>query len=227
LTEVGQRTHTKAHPVGQTVWERCQEEPRLLRTLPAVAFDARRTPSVVVRNRAIVQIEGAKYSVPSPWVGRTITAALGVEEMCLCWQGEPQVDTKQPRGANVMTYRPYLPAWARKPQAFRQVAPDLLPELGEPYQTLGTRLAKTHGERAAARVVAKLGAAMVAYGEGDVTTALTQVRQSERTDLHAVRERLEALPLPPQIAVPEGLAGYKVAAGKASDDDFVLAGGLR
>ena len=227
LTEVGQRQHTKAHTVGQTVWERFQEEQRLLRTLPAVAFDARRTQSVVVSNRAIVQSEGAKYSGPSPWVGRTITAASGGEEMCLCWQGETPVYTKQPRGANVMTYRHYLPALARKPQAFRQVAPDLLPELGEPYQTLWTMLAKTHGERDAARVVAKLGAAMVAYGEGDVTTALTQVMQSERTDLHAGRERLEALPLPTQIAVPEGLAGYKVEAGKASDDDFLLAGGLR
>jgi len=227
LTEVGQRSHTKAHTAGQTVWERFQEEQRFLRTLPPVAFDARRIQSVVVSNRAIVQIEGAKYSVPSTWVGRTITAAVGVEEICLCWQGETQVYAKQPRGANVITYRHYLPELARKPQALRQVAPDLLPELGEPYQTLWTMLAQTHGERDAARVIAKLVAAIVAYGEGAVTTALMQVMQSERTDLHAVRERLEALPLPTQIAVPECLAGYEVEAGKASDYDFLLVGGLR
>jgi hypothetical protein len=226
LIEVGQCSQTKAHPAGQTVWERFQEEQRRLRPLPAVAFDARRTQSLVVNNRAMVQIEGAKYSVPSTWVGRTITAAIGVEEISLCWQGETQVYAKQPRGATVITYRHYLPELARKPQALRQVAPDLLPELGEPYQTLWTVLAKTHGEREAARVVAKLLAAIVAHGEGDVTTALTQVMQSERADLHVVRKRLEAVPLPTRIAVPEQLAGYEVEAGKASDYDFLLTGGL-
>jgi hypothetical protein len=87
-------------------------------------------------------------------------------------------------------------------------------------------LAKTHGERDAARVGAKLLAAIVAHGEGDVTTALTQVMQSESADLHVVRKRLEAVPLPTRIAVPEQLAGYEVEAGKASDYDFLLTGGL-
>jgi hypothetical protein len=98
LTEVGQRSHIQANPAGQTVWERFQEEQRLLRSLPAVAFEARRTQSLLVNNRAIVQSEGAKYSVPSTWVGRTITAAIGVEEICLCWPGETRVYVKQPRG---------------------------------------------------------------------------------------------------------------------------------
>jgi transposase len=173
LTEVEAASRTKAHITGQTVWERFQEERPRFRVLPASAFDARRTQCLLVNHRAIVQIEGAKYSVPSMWVGRTITAAMGVEEICLCWQGETHVYAKQPRGAQVITYRHYLPELARQPQAVRQVAPDLLPELGEPYQTLWHMLAQTHGEREAARVVAKLIAAIVAHGEGDVTTALT------------------------------------------------------
>jgi hypothetical protein len=226
LTEVGQRSQTRGNVTGQTVWERFQEEQRLLRPLPAVAFDARRTQSLVVNNRALVQIEGAKYSVPSTWVGRTITALIGVEEICLCWQGEPHVYAKQPRGAHVITYRHYLPELARKPQALRQVAPALLPELGEPYQTLWNLLAQTHGEREAARVVAKLVAAIVAHGAEVVTAALTPVRQRERADLQMVRERLEALPLPTKIAVPECLAGYEVEAGQARDYDFLLAGSV-
>jgi hypothetical protein len=227
LTEVGQRSHAQANPAGQTGWTRFQEEQQLLRSLPAVAFEARRIQSLLVNNRAIVQIEGAKYSVPSTWVGRTITAAIGVEEICLGWQGETHVYVQQPRGAKVITYRHYLPELARKPQALRQVAPELLPELGEPYQTLWSMLAQTHGEREAARVVAKLVAAIVAHGEGHVTAALTQMMQSECPVLQAVHERLEALPLPTRIAVPECLAGYEVEAGKASDYDFLLAGGLR
>ena len=226
LTEVEQASRTKGHATGQTVWELFQEERPRFRALPAVAFDARRTQCLLVNHRATVQIEGAKYSVPSTWVGRTITASIGVEEICLCWQGETQVYAKQPRGAKVITYRHYLPELARKPQALRQVAPELLPELGEPYQTLWYLLSKTHGEREAARVVAKLVAAIVAHGEGDVTTALTQVMQCEGADLHAVHKRLEVVPLPSRIAVPERLAGYEVEAGKASDYDFLLAGGL-
>lgn len=227
LMEVGQRSHAQASFAGQTVWTRFQEEQQLLRSLPAVAFEARRIQSLLVKNRAIVQIEGAKYSVPSTWVGRTITAAIGVEEMCLGWQGETPVYAKQPRGAKVITYRHDLPALARKPQALRQVAPERLPALGEPYQSLWSMLTKTHGEREAARVVAKLVAAMVAHGEGHVTAALTQMMQSACPVLQAVHERLEALPLPTRIAVPECLAGYEVEAGKASDYDFLLAGGLR
>ena len=91
LTEVEAASRTKAHITGQTVWERFQEERPRFRALPAGAFDARRTPCLLVNHRAIVQIEGAKYSVPSMWVGRTITAAIGVEEICLCWQGETHV----------------------------------------------------------------------------------------------------------------------------------------
>jgi hypothetical protein len=111
-------------------------------------------------------------------------------------------------------------------RALRQVAPELLPELGEPYQTLWNMLAQAHGAREAAQVVAQLVAALVAHGYGDVTTALTQVMQQEGADLPAVHERLEAVSVPTRIAVPERLAGYEVEAGKASDYDFLLAGGL-
>src|SRR5215831_4365518 len=164
LTDVAAASQTKVHAPGQTVWELFQAERPRLRTLPAVAFDARRTQCLLVNHRALVQMDGTKYSVPSTWVGRAITAALGVEVMCLGWQGETHVYAKQPRGAKVITYRHYLPELARKPQALRQVAPEFLPELGEPYQTLWSMLTKTHGEREAARVAAKLVAAMVTHG---------------------------------------------------------------
>jgi Integrase core domain len=226
LTEVGQRSQTRGNATGQTVWERFQEEQRLLRPLPAVAFDARRPQSLVVNNRAMVQIEGTKYSVPSTWVGRTITALIGVEEMCLCWQGETHVYAKQPRGAHVITYRHYLPELARKPQALRQVAPALLPELGEPYQPLWSLLTQTHGEREAARICAKIVAAIVAHGEDKIPVALMQVMNGQSADLHTVHEQLEALPLPTRIAVPECLAGYEVEAGQARDYDFLLEGSV-
>jgi hypothetical protein len=225
LTEVGQRRQTKAHAAGQTVWERFQEEQRLWRILPPVAFDARRTPCLLVNNRAMVQIEGANYSVPSTWVGRTITALIGVEDMCLCWQGETQVYANQPRGANVITDRHDLPELARKPQALRQVAPELMQELGEPYRALWGMLTKTHGARDAARVLAKLVAAVVEHGGDGVTAALTHVMRDEsaprhRTAFQTVHEPLETGPVLTRIAVPERLAGDEVEAGRACDDAF-------
>jgi hypothetical protein len=100
LSEVEQASRTKVHATGQTVWAQFQEERPHCRALPVVAVAARRTESLLVNNRAMVQIERATYSVPSTWVGRTITAAIGVEDMCLGWQGETQVYAKQPRGAH-------------------------------------------------------------------------------------------------------------------------------
>lgn len=91
LTEVEAASRTKGHTPGQTVWARFQEERPRFRALPAVAFDVRRTQSLLVNHRAMVQIAGAKYSVPSTWVGRTITASIGVEDICLGWQGETHV----------------------------------------------------------------------------------------------------------------------------------------
>jgi transposase len=226
LSEVEQASRTKVHTTGQTVWAQFQEERPHLRALPVVAFDARRTESLLVNNRAMVQIEGAKYSVPSTWVGRTITAAIGVEDICLCWQGETQVYAKQPRGAHAITYRHYLPTLARKPQALRQVAPELMQELGEPYCALWGMLTQTHGERDAARVLAKLLAAIVEHGEGSVTAALAPVIQRERIALTALQEQMTQETRPQCIAVPEPLAGYEVEAGKASDYNFLLAGSV-
>ena len=88
-------------------------------------------------------------------------------------------------------------------------------------------LAQTHGEREAARVFAKIVAAIVAHGEGTITVTLTQGMNGKRTDLHTVHEQLEAIPLPTRIAVPECLAGYEVEAGKARDYDFLLAGEIQ
>jgi transposase len=227
LTDVGAASRTKVHAPGQTVWELFQEERPRLRTLPAVAFDARRTQCLLVNNRAMVQIEGAKYSVPSTWAGRNITAAIGWRRFVCPGRGRPTCRRNSRAGPKSSRTGIISRNWPGKPQALRQVAPALLPELGEPYQTLWAMLAKTPGEREAARVVAKLVAAIVAHGEGVVTTTLTQVMQHEEADLHAVHARLEAVPLPTRIAVPERLAGYEVEAGKASDYDFLLAGGLR
>jgi transposase len=226
LTAVEQASHVKENAEGKTVWARFLEERQHFRALPAAAFEARRTQCLLANNRAVVQIEGAKYSVPSTWAGRQVTALLGVEEIQLRCHDEMQVYAKQPRGGQCIQYRHYLPELARKPQALRQVAPELLQELGEPYRALWSMLTQTHGERDAARVFAKLVAALVEHGEGAVTAALASVLQSERAALSALRTQMETITPPERIAVPEPLAGYEIEAGKASDYDFLLEGSL-
>jgi hypothetical protein len=99
-------------------------------------------------------------------------------------------------------------------------------ELGEPYCALWGMLTQTHGERDAARVFAKLLAAIVEHGEGSVTAALAPVIQSERIALTALQEQMTQGTLPQCIAVPEPLAGYEVEAGKASDYNFLRAGSV-
>jgi hypothetical protein len=56
--------------------------------------------------------------------------------------------------------------------------------------------------------------------------SLASLRFHKEKELQAVRERLEALPLPTRIAVPECLAGYEVKAGQARGYDFLLKGGM-
>src|SRR5215471_5646444 len=115
LTALEQASHVKVNAEGKTVWARFLEERQFFRALPVAAFEARRTQCLLANNRAVVQIEGAKYSVPSTWAGRQVTALIGVEEIQLCCHDETQVDAKQPRGGRCMQYRHYLPELARKP----------------------------------------------------------------------------------------------------------------
>ena len=58
---------------------------------------------------------------------------MGVADIVLEWREERITVAKQPRGGRAVQYRHYLDELAKKPQAVRQVAPELMAELGEPY----------------------------------------------------------------------------------------------
>ena len=59
-----------------------------------------------------------------------MTALVGVDAVEFrCAQGVETLP-RAPRGGAVVRYRHYLDELARKPQAVRQVAPELLTELG-------------------------------------------------------------------------------------------------
>jgi hypothetical protein len=123
-------------------------------------------------------------------------------------------------GRRRIVYRHYLPELARKPQALRQIAPELLAELGEPWGSLWQLLAATHGQLEAARILAKLLGTLEEHGEERLRPVL------EAALAHQQVERLDGMasaPAPPEsIMVPIGLANIVIEAGKATDYDHLL-----
>jgi transposase len=146
LANLEATTNNKKDRMGRTVTERFQEERSLFRPLPGRAFEARQVVPLVVDRQAMVRIEGAEYSLPSPWASLQIMAYVGVADIRFECRGESLVVGKVPRGGRLVSYRHYLKELARKPQAVRQVAPKLLAELGAPYQGLWEMLCPRYGE---------------------------------------------------------------------------------
>lgn len=223
--KLDQALATKLDASGVSGSERFAEEARQCLELPAVALPARRVVLVSVSRGALVRIEAAQYSVPSQWAGLSATAYVGVETIRLSCRGEEVEVARQRRGTRAIRYRHYLPELARKPQAVRQVAPELVAELGEPYSRLWELLQTRHGAVEAARVLSRIVGAIVERGEEQVTSALSRALARQRCDLL----ELEAPPSPAPrcIAVPAALATYAVETARATDYDWLLQQGGR
>lgn len=204
---------------GTAATTRFVEEAQQCLPLPSVILPAQRVALVSVSRRSLVRVEAAEYSVPSRWAGLEATAYIGVECIRLSCRGEEIEVARQRRGAQAIRYRHYLPELAKKPQAVRQVAPELVAELGEPYGRLWELLVSRYGEPEAARVLSRLAGAIVEGGEDKVATVLTQLM------LPPSAESLAEAPPPRTIAVPAALASYAVESVRATDYDWMLQGG--
>lgn len=223
LADVERAAERKVDREGKSVFDRFAEEAKKLRPLPEWPFEARRVKLVQVSKQALVRVEGVQYSVPSHWARLEATAYVGVEDIRITCFGEEVTVVKQRRSTRQVTYRHYLRELARKPQAVRQVAPELLAEMGEPYGELWKVLAGTHGERDAARVLAKILAAVLDHGEQAVRQAIDQALAAGRQDLLALAPQLHQAPK--QVEVPVALQRYSIEAGCAADYDVLLVGG--
>jgi transposase len=219
LGEVTRHAAIKHDTQGKSVTERFREEHVSLRALPAVAFNARHTRLVTVSRQATVQVEGATYSVPSTWARLEATAHIGVEDIRFTCRGEQETHPRQPSGGKSVRYRHYLPELAHKPQAVRQVAPELVAELGEPYGRLWQLLVAAHGGLEAGRVLARVLGAIGAHGEATITAALSAALAHAGTQSGDIPEQM---PLT-RNAVPTGLRFYEVEEGRAADYDWLLA----
>jgi hypothetical protein len=224
LCELEEEAQSKVDAEGKSVCERFEEDLKQMRPLPAVPFDVRKVVAVSVRSTALVRVEGAWYSVPSHWARLEATAYVGVEEVSIVCRGEEVVYLRERFGGKRIRYRHYLPELARKPQAVRQVAPELVAELGEPYGQLWQLLVDTYGPQDGARALARVIGAIAGQGEEAVTKALKVALESgSKTPIGLVPR--PAHEIPRSLSVPMALAGYRVEAARAADYDVLLWGG--
>jgi len=205
--------------------QRFVEEQRHLRELPERPFEARKVELVSVSRRSTVSVGGATYSVPSHWASLRATAYVGVEDVRFVCRGQAILYPKERKGKRTIRYRHYLSELAKKPQALRQVAPELIREMGEPYGKLWEMLTERYGEKEASRVLCRILGAAVDHGEELVGKALQAALSQGRFDLLALGKHLEDRQgRSGSVAVPEALSGYRVQSANATDYDRLLRG---
>lgn len=220
LAHLDARLDTKRDLVGRTIRDRFAEEQRHLRAAP-IAFEADATTLASVTRRAVVRLDGAVYSVPSRWAGLDVVVRVGPSTVTIVGRDDVRVVHPRKRfGERAIDYRHYLPELARKPQALRQVLPDLLRDLGAPFPAVWDRLHAAHGDREAARLLAKILGELHTRGEAAVIPALTAVLA---TGAPLAFASIVAA-APPRVDLPPALRDVDVASGCAADYDDWLRG---
>jgi transposase len=220
ITDLERAFAERRNSEGRSLAELWNEERPQLLLLPTAPLEVSEPVTVEISSRALVRVEGAWYSTPSRWARLRATAFIGVEEIRLVCMGESVVHPRVGFGRRRVVYRHYLPELARKPQAVRQIAPELLTELGEPWSSLWQLLAATHGQLEAARILAKLLGTLDQHGEERLRPVLEAALAQQRIGLV---DDIPSAPAPPEsIMVPHGLANIVIEAGKATDYDHLL-----
>jgi transposase len=123
------------HDRDATKAERWAHERAALRPLPA-AFDGRQVRTIKLRHHATHNVAGAAYSVPSRWCGQIVDLFVGVDTVTFALGDEVVAHPRAPFGGRRVDYRHILVPLARKPQALRQVAAELVAQFGEPWPML-------------------------------------------------------------------------------------------
>ena len=192
-----------------------------LRELPNRPFDARSCRTLTVRKDATIQVEAAVYSVPSQWARRSVQVLVGIEALEISCGSDRVELARIARGGKRIDYRHYLTELARKPQAVRQIAPELVDQLGAPYPRLWEWLSKSYGSKEASRVLSRFLRAVADHGERSVGKAIALALDDGRLDLLSLRDDTER----PRVQVPAELSGHVVEMTQAASFDCLLTGG--
>jgi transposase len=223
LARMDARLETGRDGTGETIGTRFAAETSHLRAV-SLPFSAETTTVATVSPRALVRWEGAVYSVPCRWAGLDLVTRIGATTVTLIGRdGTRIVHARQRFGQRSIDYRHYLPELARKPQALRQVLPDLLRDLGDPFPAVWAQFHAVHAPREAARLFAKVLGQLDRHGFAVVVPASQAALQRGTSVLLALTPgttgpaRLEA------DSVPLALRDVGVASGRAADYDDWLA----
>jgi transposase len=218
LARMDARLATGRDGAGETIGTRFAVEAPAFRPLPG-PYVAEATTFVAVSPRALVRLEGAVYSVPCRWARLDLVARVGATTVTIV--GPDQTLVHHPRkrfGQRSIDYRHYLPELAKKPQAVRQVLPDLLRDLGDPFPAVWAHFQAAHPEREAARLFAKVLGQIEAQGLAHVTATVTGALTTGGPILLALTSR-PATPSLEGIEVPAALRDIDVPSGCAADYD--------
>jgi transposase len=217
LEEISQqlraRIEAKRHLEEEQISKGCQEIDAL-RPLPGCHFEINKVLPISISSKSTFQHDSAVYSLPETWARLPATLHVGPFHVEAVSQQGRFVHERLLPGQKRIIYKHYLRELSRKPAAVRQVAPELLSELGEPYQKLWTLLDKAHGAQSAARVIAKLVAVIADGNEAELTTALQA----------ALNQGKVAPAEPPKrtMEVPVSLAEHRIEASSLAGFDHLL-----
>ncbi len=226
LARLDQRTACIRDGTNRSIADGFVQERAQMLPLPQYRLDARAVVLVEATRRSLSRVEGAYYSVPSQWAGLSVTAYIGPSSVVFAG---PDGQVEHPRmrfGERSIDYRHYLSELARKPQALRQVAPELIAQLGPPFERLWRELVDEQGPRDGARVFARVLGALTTLGEAETRARIERARQSGEPLSIALRTTA-AEPAVPLSSLPKSLVDVEVHAASAADYDALLGGGER
>jgi transposase len=209
-----------AHDAEKFAAERVRSLP-----LPEHRYDARRTHTPSVSQRSLVCLEGGVYSVPCEWAGLDVTAHVGADEVEIVGPSGIAMHPRVRFGERSIDYRHYVRELARKPQAVRQVAAELIRDLGPPFDTAWRALVDAHGPKQAARVFAKVLAHIETRGVDLVATTLATALAKGESLLLALAPAVVPTAVVAREALPASLRDIEIASGRAADYDTFLVGG--
>ena len=226
LARMDARLDTGRDVSGRTIGSRFAEETPHFRGLPA-PFVAEATTVGSVSSRALVRLEGAVYSVPCRWAGLDLIARIGATSITIVGRDGTRIEHPRKRfGQRSIDYRHYLPELARKPQAVRQVLPELLRDLGAPFPAVWDHFHAAHAPREAARLFAKVLGHLDTHGFDIVVPAIEVALDRGTPVLLALTPGSSApAPLAAEV-VPAVLRDLAVQSGCAADYDGWLAEAL-
>ena len=159
------------------------------------------------------------YSVPTRWAGLDVVVRVGATSVTIVGRDGTLIAHPRKRfGQRSIDYRHYLAELARKPQAVRQVLPDLLRDLGGPFPAIWAQLHGAHGPRDAARLFAKVLGQLDTHGATVVVPALAAALATGTPLLLALTPGWSPTRIGPDT-VPAPLRDIEVSSGCAADYD--------